>query len=67
VSFADEVNLVDIVELVVNEKLRLVADWFKHFEDVSHEVVVFLVLPIIVAVSSMVASILNLKVVLEFL
>jgi hypothetical protein len=66
-SFCDEMNFIDVIELVVDEKVWSVSDWFQYLENIGHEAGILFVLPIIITVRSMVSNIFYLKIVSKFL
>ena len=64
-SLLDKMNLIYVIQLVVDESLGFIVDWFKHLEHVFHEFVVLFVVPVKKAMAFMFTRILNFKITIE--
>ena len=58
-------NLIYVIQLIVDESVGFIVDWFKHLEHVFHEFVVLFVVPVEKAMAFMFTRILNFEIKLE--
>ena len=64
-SLLDKMNLIYVIQLIVDESVGFIVDWFKHLEHIFHEFVVLFVVPVEKTMAFMFRRILNFKIKLE--